>query len=377
MEQIRVLHIVTYMGRGGLETMLMNYYRNIDRSAVQFDFLVHREFEADYDKEIRSLGGRIYHISRLVPWSRSYRTELKQFFMKHPEYQIVHVHQDCLSSVALECAKECGVPVRIAHSHNANQDKNIKYPIKLYYRRFIPRYATDLFACGKTAGDWMFQDKNYQILNNAIPAKNYQFDIGKRERIRKEMGLDGNFVLGLVASFTRQKNHRFLLEIFRELYKKDPDAKLLLVGAGELREEIENHIRTLNIQDSVILAGIRADVQDLLQAMDAFVMPSLYEGLSLAAVEAQASGLPCYISDTIPSECRITDLVQQIPLTESAAAWADIILQAKNTTRRNTYQEISDAGFDIEKNVGWLQNFYLDQNCNNKLRTLLCSTPVV
>ncbi len=361
MEPIRVLQVVTYMGRGGLETMLMNYYRNIDRSIVQFDFLVHREFEADYDKEIRALGGRIYHVSRLVPWSRSYRKELKQFFRNHPEYKIVHVHQDCLSSVALECAEESGVPVRIAHSHNANQDKNIKYPIKLYYRRFIPRYATDLFACGKTAGDWMFRGKNYQILNNAIPAKIYQFDIQKREQLRKEMNLDGNFVLGLVASFTRQKNHSFLLEIFRELLKQDPDAKLLLVGDGELREEIEKRIRSLNIQDSVILAGIRSDVQDLLQAMDAFVMPSLYEGLSLAAVEAQASGLPCYISDTIPSDCRITDLVREIPLTESAAEWADTILQAKKTIRRNTYQEISDAGFDIEKNAGWLQNLYLEK----------------
>ena len=154
---IRVLHVVTYMGRGGLETMLMNYYRNIDRSRVQFDILVHRNFEADYDKEILSMGGRIFHISRLVPWSRSYRKKLKNFFLEHPEYRIVHVHQDCLSSVALQCAKECGVPVRIAHSHNRNQDKNIKYLIKLYYMKQIPKFATEYFACSKEAGDWMFK----------------------------------------------------------------------------------------------------------------------------------------------------------------------------------------------------------------------------
>lgn len=145
---IRVLHVVTYMGRGGLETMLMNYYRHIDRSKVQFDFLVHREFEADYDEEIKSLGGRIYHVSRLVPWSRRYKAELRRFFRTHPEYKIVHVHQDCLSSVALQCAKECGIPVRIAHSHNSNQDKNIKYLFKRYYMRKIPETATELFACG-------------------------------------------------------------------------------------------------------------------------------------------------------------------------------------------------------------------------------------
>ena len=135
---IRVLHVVTYMGRGGLETMLMNYYRHIDRSKVQFDFLVHREFEADYDEEIKSLGGRIYHVSRLVPWSRKYKAELRRFFRTHSEYKIVHVHQDCLSSVALQCAKECGIPDRIAHSHNSNQDKNIKYLFKRYYMRKIP-----------------------------------------------------------------------------------------------------------------------------------------------------------------------------------------------------------------------------------------------
>ena len=156
------------MGRGGLETMLMNYYRHIDRSKVQFDFLVHRDFEADYDKEIQSLGGRIFHVSRLVPWSKSYRTELKKFFREHPKYKIVHVHQDCLSSVALQCAQECGIPIRIAHSHNSNQDKNLKYLIKRYYMKKIPNYATGLFACSKLAGDWMFGGESFHILNNSL-----------------------------------------------------------------------------------------------------------------------------------------------------------------------------------------------------------------
>lgn len=150
---IRVLQIVTYMGRGGLETMLMNYYRHIDRDKVQFDFLVHRDFEADYDREILALGGRIYHISRLIPWSASYKRELKNFFRSHPEYRIVHVHQDCLSSAALQCAKECGIPVRIAHSHNSNQDKNIRFLVKRHYMKSIPQYATELFSCSKKAGE--------------------------------------------------------------------------------------------------------------------------------------------------------------------------------------------------------------------------------
>lgn len=170
-QPIRVLHVVTYMGRGGLETMLMNYYRHIDRTKVQFDFLVHRDFEADYDQEINELGGRIYHVSKLIPWSRKYKQELKCFFRDHPEYSIVHVHQDCLSSVALKCAEECGIPVRIAHSHNINQDKNIKYLIKLHYMKNIPKYATDCFACSVEAGEWMLRDLHsiYCIMQSMRP----------------------------------------------------------------------------------------------------------------------------------------------------------------------------------------------------------------
>ncbi|MDD6618596.1 MAG: glycosyltransferase, partial [Clostridiales bacterium] len=163
---IRVLQIVTYMGRGGLETMLMNYYRHVDRNQIQFDFLVHRDFEADYDQEILAMGGRIYHISRLIPWSGEYRKKLKRFFREHPEYQIVHVHQDCLSSVALQCAKECNVCVRIAHSHTTSQDKNLKYLIKQFYMKQIPSYATDFFACSKSAGEWMFGGHSFRILFN-------------------------------------------------------------------------------------------------------------------------------------------------------------------------------------------------------------------
>ena len=213
-QPIRILHVVTYMGRGGLETMIMNYYRHIDRSKVQFDFLVHRDFRADYDDEIEALGGRIFRLPRLVPWSRSYLKALEQFFRKHPEYKIVHVHQDCLSSVILKVAQNCGVPVRIAHSHNSNQDKNLKYPIKLFYKQFIPTYATHLFACGKDAGDWMFGGVSYQILNNAIDTRQYTYDINTRQQMRSRLEInDTTFVVGHVGRFHPQKNHSFLLNV--------------------------------------------------------------------------------------------------------------------------------------------------------------------
>lgn len=359
---IRILHIVTYMGRGGLETMLMNYYRHMDRSKIQFDFLVHRDFRADYDDEIESLGGRIYRLPRLVPWSPAYRRKLNRFFEEYPEYRIVHVHQDCLSAVFLKAAKKYGIPVRIAHSHNSNQDKNLKYPIKLYYRRQIPRYATRLFACSREAGEWMFRGAPFQILNNAIDAGQYRYDPQVAAQKRKELGIpDGSLVIGHVGRFEPQKNHQFVLEIFAAIRKREKNAVLLLVGDGSLRPAIENRINALGLSGSVLLTGVREDVPALLQAMDVFVFPSLYEGLGIAAVEAQAAGLPCVVSDRVSPECKKTELVTFISFQAPAEEWAEQVLAAYRMEREDTCAQIAASGFDIVENAKWLQNFYLDQ----------------
>lgn len=361
-QPIKVLHVVTYMGRGGLETMIMNYYRHIDRSRVQFDFLVHRFERADYDDEIEALGGTIYRLPRLVPWSRNYRGALNSFFEGHPEYKIVHVHQDCLSSFILRAAKQHNVPIRIAHSHNSNQDKNLKYPIKLYYRRQIPMFATHLFACGNDAGAWMFRGAPFQVLNNAIDAKKYRYDPVQAKQIREELGLPADgFVIGHVGRFALQKNHEFLTDIFAEVQKRKADARLLLVGDGSLRSEIESKVNSLGLSEKAIFAGVRSDVPALLQAMDVFVFPSMYEGLPVTMIEAQAAGLPCFISDKVPLECKITDLVTQIPLQASAEQWAEQILAAQSPERKDTYNEMVAAGFDIVENAKWLQDFYLKQ----------------
>lgn len=359
---IRVLQIVTYMGRGGLETMLMNYYRHMDRSKIQFDFLVHRDFEADYDPEIQALGGHIYHVSRLVPWSRSYRKELKQFFREHPEYKIVHVHQDCLSAVALQCAEECGVPVRIAHSHSSSAVKNLKYPVKLYYMRQISRYATDLLACGQQAGDWMFCGKEYKIIRNAIDVADYQYSAAVSKQVRAELGLNDHFVVGHVGNFTPAKNHSFLLEVFREILKLKPTAQLLLVGGGDGLTSMQNQAKSIGIQNQVIFTGVRTDVNRLMQAMDVFVFPSFYEGLPVTLVEAQASGLPCIISDRISEECIVTNgLVTSKQLDESPAEWAKCILQQVRKPRESHIEDIKAAGYDICFAVRWLEEFYLQK----------------
>lgn len=359
---IRVLHIVTYMGRGGLETMLMNYYRHINRDKVQFDFLVHRDFEADYDKEILTLGGKIYHISRVIPWSHSYRKKLKCFFREHPEYKIVHVHQDCLSSVALQCAKECGIPVRIAHSHTSSAVKNLKYLIKKDYMKKIPIYATDLFACGKQAGIWMFGENDFKVIPNGIGVWDYIYSEKVREKVRKELDIENDLVIGHVGNFTNAKNHAFLLKIFCEILKQNPSAHLVLVGSGKLQKKIQKQTVQLGIQKNVVFTGTRSDVNELLQAMDVFVFPSLYEGMPVTLIEAQASGLPCIISDHISEECIVTsNLVSVMKLSASAEGWAECILKKGKDGHRNTAEEIEKSGYDIKIAAKKLEQIYLEK----------------
>lgn len=357
----RILHIVTYMGRGGLETMLMNYYRHIDRSKVQFDFLVHRDFEADYDQEILKMGGRIYHVSRLIPWSITYKMKLMAFFREHPEYKIVHVHQDCLSSVALQCAKVCGVPVRIAHSHNSNQDKNLKYLIKKIYMKKIPMYATDLMACGKMAGDWMFGRRQYTVICNAIDTRKYVFTPTVSDESRQKLQIEKNdIVIGHIGRFHPQKNHSFLIDIFFECVKQNSNVKLLLVGDGNNKKKIQDKVDYLGISDKVIFTGVRTDIPELLQAMDVFVFPSLYEGLPVTLIEAQAAGLPCVISNCISDECVVTDgLITYKGVDESPDKWAKCILEQVSNSRRNHMEEIQNAGYDVVSAATWLEDFYL------------------
>lgn len=249
---LRILHIVTYMGRGGLETMIMNYYRNIDRTKIQFDFLVHRQEKADYDDEILSLGGHIYHMPMLNPFSKAYFNALDDFFDNH-KYDIVHSHLDCMSAYPLKIAQKYGVKVRIAHSHNKSQDKNLKYPIKLLSKHLIPKYATHLFSCGKEAGDWMFGGNAYTVLNNAIDAEKYRYNCQIRNQVRDELKISkSDFVIGHVGRFAPPKNHPFLIDVFKSVHDKNRNSKLLLVGTGNGQSNIREKVDNLGLSDSVI-----------------------------------------------------------------------------------------------------------------------------
>lgn len=362
MEPIRVLHVVTYMGRGGLETMLMNYYRKINRNIIQFDFLVHRDFEADYDQEILSLGGKIYRLTRLNPANKKYLGELDRFFKTHTEYKIVHSHLDCMAGIPLKYAKKNGVPIRIAHAHSSNQTKDKKYLLKLIFKKNINKSATDLFACAQDAGTWMFGSNQFNVLNNAINTKAYVVNREIGQAVREELKIpEDAFVVGHVGRFAPPKNHEFIVEIFAEVLKVKHNSFLLLVGDGDLKGKIEALTTELGIRDNVIFAGLRSDVNRILQAMDVFLFPSIYEGLPLSIIEAQAAGLPCLISDKVPIECQKTNLVRQIPLKESLTVWRDAVIDEGKVSKRNTFEEISNAGFDIYSNAKWLEKFYLDK----------------
>lgn len=367
---VRVLQIVTTMNRGGLETMLMNYYRAIDRSRIQFDFLVHTQNHSDYEEEIRSLGGKIYHIQRMNPFSARYKQDLDHFFRIHPEYSIVHVHQDCMSAVALKAAQKNRIPCRIAHCHNASQDKNIKYIIKSLYRHSIKKYSTDLFSCSQAAGNWMFQTSNFQILKNGINASEYMYSDAARSLIRNELGIgDQAVVIGHVGRFNAVKNHTFLIKLFHEYHRENKNSILLLVGTGDLENKIKKEVTELGLNNSVIFTGVRSDVNRLLCAMDIFVFPSLYEGTPMVLIEAQASGLPCVISEGIPSDCRITDLITRNPLNNSTQDWIQTIqmmlIQNKKTDRNKYPSLICRAGYDINKNAESLSSFYLERAAQN------------
>ena len=370
-QPIRVLNLFTIMDRGGAETMVMNYYRHIDRTKVQFDFLVHREQRGAYDDEIEALGGRIYRLCPIYPQNFArYKRDLRGFFQAHPEYKIIHSHMSELGYFAFREAERQGVPVRICHAHNAPHGFDMKMVMRTYFKKRMMPYLTHLFMCGSESGRWLYGPQNesrFIMLNNAIDAASYTYDLSKREELRRQLGLADELVIGHVGRFNPQKNHPFLMDIFAALLKKESSAVLLLVGGGEGMSKMQEKVQELGIAEHVRFLGVRSDVADLMQAMDMFVLPSLYEGLPVTMVEAQAAGLPCIISDKVPPECILTEgLVDVMPLSASPGAWAEKILAKRAIPRTDRRAEIAAHGFDITTEAVKLQEFYLkayEQNC--------------
>ena len=361
---IRIAQIIGKWLGGGVESVVMNYYRHIDRSKIQFDFICDEDStNIPYD-EINSLGGKVILIP---PYQKviKYHNELKKV-LKDGNYKIVHSHINTLSVFSLFAAKSAAVPIRIAHSHSTtNKKEKKKNLLKQVLRPFSKVFATDYMCCSELAGRWLFGDKEYDkgnvyLLNNAIDLDKFKYDEKVRKTKRKELNIDDDtLVIGHVGRFVEQKNHRFLIEIFDRLKQKNTYVKLLLVGDGDGRGKIENLVKEKNLQEDIKFLGMRDDVYNILQAMDVFVFPSLYEGLPVTLIEAQSAGLPCIISDQVPLECKMSDLVYVKSLQESESAWVDEILKLSDYKRTDTTPLVIQSGYDIRKNAEKLQKYYL------------------
>jgi glycosyltransferase involved in cell wall biosynthesis len=373
---IRVLQVFTSLGRAGAESMIMNYYRSVDKTKVQFDFLVHREEEGAFEEEIRNLGGTIYRVPKITNHFK-YRKELLSFLKKN-DYKIIHSHIDSYSYWILKYAKKYHVPVRIIHSHIAVNISIKKMflsksdfvrglkSISQYVLKFgIKKHATHFFACGEKAGEYMYgkNSTDFSIIRNAINLNDFKLNLGKRRALRNQLEIGENeFVIGHIGRFAIQKNHIFLIHIFKEILKLHENCTLILVGDGDLKTKMIQEVEKLGIQSKVNFLGVRKDVANLLQAFDLFLFPSIFEGLPVTMVEAQVSGLPIVASAAITKEVNITDLASYIDLKESHTEWAQVALEKmKSIKRYDRTEEIIANGYDIKTNAEKLQDFYLHQ----------------
>ncbi len=363
---IRILHFVSIISiNSGVMSFIMNYYRNINRENVQFDFLCWSKGDDIYVDEIKSLGGNIYYIPK-PGLSKKYQKEIIEFFKsKFGVYSILHLHEVFLNMFIPPIARKYGIQHTIAHSHaTMYSDKKLSALRNFILCLPIKKMVNHYFACSKDAG-YLVYGKKYvdqgkvKIINNAIDCEKFQYNEDTRMKIRKDMKLEDMFVIGHVGRFNPQKNHMFLIDIFYEVSKQKQNSMLMLVGEGPLQEQVEEKIKEKNLSDRVLILNNRNDICDLLQAIDVFVLPSIYEGLGIVLIEAQASGLKCYATDIVPCEAKVTEELAYISLKESAFKWANAIIEGQsNFKRQNEIKRVHEAGYDIKTEAEKLERIY-------------------
>ena len=371
-EPIKVLYFVDRMLRGGIQSLVIDWTSRFDKSKIHVDFLLLDDGkEYELEQTLKDLGCTVYKLRGI--WVKTpidfikYKHAVRDFFKEHHDYKVVHMHSSSKNYMILKYAKKYGIPIRIAHSHNIDfQTKNpLKKLIGNLFKKPLIKYATDYFACSKIAGEWLFgkdivESDKFKVIHNAIDYNKFKYDENVREEIRKELALiDSDVVIGHVGRFAAQKNHDFLLEIFMELCKKSNKYKLLLVGKGELEDKIYEKVKKNNLESRVIFAGFRNDAYKLFNAMDIFCFPSLFEGLGLVLVEAQANGLPCFATErTIPKEVHINSNLKFLPLEKEK--WVKEIIKV-DTTRCDSREKLIENDYLLDKVVKKLEKFYLNE----------------
>ncbi|MDM5228350.1 glycosyltransferase family 1 protein [Cytobacillus sp. NJ13] len=368
-EKLRILHLPnTLSKKSGIMSFIMNYYRAIDKDKIQFDFLVFDTNEDSYEEEIIKLGGRVYNVSRAASKNPFFlQREINMFFNEHKnEYKVIHYHAISIWHFALKIAKRHGIKHRISHSHaTMYSDKKLNAIRNRLLISQMKKNANHYYACSDAAGGFLYGDNTLNegkvnIINNAVDCSKFKFDKIKRDKIRKALGVENELLIGHVGRFNEQKNHLFLIDIFNAILKKESNAKLILVGEGPLREAVEEKIKQLNIEKSVFVLGKRNDVPDILSAVDIFLLPSLFEGLPFVGVEAQVSGLPIVLSETITKEVGLNNYIY-IRLEDSLEKWSNKILSLNYKIDRNaSYKNIMERGFDIYKEAFKLERMYLE-----------------
>lgn len=363
---IRILHSVSNLDRGGIETMLMNYYRHMDRDKIQFDFVCNKLKPGAYDREATDMGARIFHSPGLHPL---HYPEYIRFFRKlveqYPEYRVLEVHNGALGLYALNSAKRAGIPARIYHAHGQGLNLDYKIALKWICKKMLRFNMTHHFTCGLKAGEYYFgravmERGDYVLVRNAIDVDRFVFNPEVRKRLRNENGLNGKHVIGHVGRFMHQKNHAFLIEVFARIARYDEGAVLVLLGDGELQEKIRKRAKALGVSGRVRMMGNVGNANEWYQAFDLFILPSHWEGLPVVGVEAQAAGLPCMFSSSITSEIGLTGNAVFLDLGAGADAWAEkaISCLSKSQERGNMREAIAGNGYDIQTEARKMETLY-------------------
>jgi len=368
---IRILHVVGSMNMGGIETYIMNMYRTVNKSEIQFDFLVHTKEESFYDSEILAHGGYIYHISPRRNGIIKYIKELKVFFReKGSKYSNIHFHLSSLSNIShiIQASKYCNSKI-ILHGHSTSEGGKYIHKVlhKLNQER-VEKYVDHYLACSNTVGNWMYGKRDFLVINNGIDPQKFAFSSDDRLNTRKKLSIsDDEIVIGHVGSFSYAKNHKRIIDIFRDFHLEVNNSKLLLVGDGSDMKLIKTYVEKNDLKQDVLFLGIQKNVSPFLSAIDVLLMPSFYEGFPVSLVEAQSSGLPCIVSDSITKEVKLSNLVTFINLSESNDVWSMSIRNNlnKNISRFDYLEIMENSDFSLEKSIQPIINIYLDKSGGN------------